>query len=323
MIHIDDIMICSNNDDETNRFLTILQQRFDIIANYNADAYLGIHFENMQNHTIKLSQPKLLQQIFEEFPPKHTTKLLSPMITTSLHSSIHDHLNQPISTHTYLHLLGQLMYLTRSRPDILTAVSFAATHSVHPTQHHYNQLLHIVNYLGQTQDKGLILKSFSDKQDLYQLYCYVDASYLIHPDGKSHTGYNLSFGSTGTFYCKSIKQRLVSTSSTHAETRALYTLVQDIIFIITLCQEISFPIKIPALIFIDNYPLYQLSNELASGMKKCKHFIMLIAYIKEQVEQHFISVNKISTHDNPADILTKPIIGKEFHKKANLLLNNI
>jgi hypothetical protein len=64
----------------------------------------------------------------------------------------------------------------------------------------------------------------------FQLKCYVDASsYLIHSDSKSHTGYTLSFGDTGTFFSRSLKQSLVATSSTHAEMKGLYSLVQDII----------------------------------------------------------------------------------------------
>jgi hypothetical protein len=71
---------------------------------------------------------------------------------------------------------------------------------------------------------GLILKALQPNRAL-TLTCYVDASYLTHADSKSHTGFCLSFGEIGTFYSKSSKQTLVTTSSTHAEMRALYTLL--------------------------------------------------------------------------------------------------
>ncbi len=44
----------------------------------------------------------------------------------------------------------------------------------------------------------------------------------------------------------------MATSSTHAEMKALYTLVQDIMFIIQLCQEIHCPLKLPVIVFEDN-----------------------------------------------------------------------
>ena len=54
-----------------------------------------------------------------------------------------------------------------------------------------------------------------------QLYCEVDASYLINSDSKGHTGYTLGLHPNDTFFNRSAKQPLVST---HAEMRALYTL---------------------------------------------------------------------------------------------------
>ena len=118
---------------------------------------------------------------------------------------------------TYLRLLGLLMYLTKSRPDIMTAVSFGATKSISPTQDDYNnQLYYIVEYIRATADKGHSIPAI-------QLYCEVDASYLIHSDSKGHTGYKMGLHPNGTFYNRSAKQTL----EFHAEMHALYTLVKQ------------------------------------------------------------------------------------------------
>jgi hypothetical protein len=69
-----------------------------------------------------------------------------------------------------------------------------------------------------------------------KLKCYCDASYLTHEDSKSHTGYCMSFGEIGSFYSKSSKQTLVTTSSTHAEQRAPYTLTVDIAYLVHLAR---------------------------------------------------------------------------------------
>lgn len=58
------------------------------------------------------------------------------------------------------------------------------------------------------------------------MYAYVNAA--LHPDSKSQTWYELAFGAIGSFYAKRQKQPIVTTSSTHAEMRALYSLCQDI-----------------------------------------------------------------------------------------------
>ena len=71
-----------------------------------------------------------------------------------------------------------------------------------------------------------------------QFYCQVDASYLLHRDSKGHTGYAIGLTGEGYFYIRSSKQALVSTSSAHAEMRAIYTLVKDLLFLIYMCYEL-------------------------------------------------------------------------------------
>jgi hypothetical protein len=54
--------------------------------------------------------------------------------------------------------------------------------------------------------------------------------------------------------------------------------------------------------------------------KKCKHFIMLINFIKEQVASGLIELRKVATEDNTADVLTKIVVGDDFREKAAKLL---
>jgi hypothetical protein len=124
----------------------------------------------------------------------------------TIHATIIKEQSPLIPVTTFLRLLGLLMYLTKSRPDIImTAVSFGATKSTSPTQDDH---------------KTRVAAYTSGPAGLYE----VDASCLIHFDSKGYTGYT-SRGlhpNNGTFfYNRSAKQTLVSTSSTHAEMRAL------------------------------------------------------------------------------------------------------
>lgn len=324
MIHVDDTYVCSSDAEELDRLDKVLKSRFEITTNIDADDYLGIHIEQVDAHTIKLSQPKLLQQLFSEFPDdgKSASKT-APMRVRTASSTTKN--SKPMPRRQYLHVLGTLMYLTKSRPDIMAATSFASTRATEPTTEDYEDLLHVIGYLHNTKHLGLILRSRSSNTAVqpFQLYCHVDASYLVHWDSKSQTGYTLSLGDTGTFYAKSSKQQLVSTSSTHAETRALYTLVQDIKYIADLCKEISFPLHLPALVFVDNNPMKLMCTGEAVGVKKCKHFLMLIAYIREQVNEGLLEIRKVHTSQNVADILTKPVVGQDFQSKVEKLLGTV
>jgi hypothetical protein len=194
MIHVDDTFICSNKVEYIEKFSEIISRKFQITLNENADDYLGIHIKQLADGSIQLLQPKLLKNLFEEYAqylPHETLnneqrhKINSPHRTHSKGLSNYNS-SIPIDPTKYLHLLGALNYLTRSRPDIMANISFAATHSKSPTESDYMDLIHILKYLYDTKNQSLILQPISNLNAL-TLYCYVDASYLIHSDSKSIT----------------------------------------------------------------------------------------------------------------------------------------
>ena len=69
----------------------------------------------------------------------------------------------------------------------MAAVSFGATN---PTEEDYQQLYYIDDYLRVTASKGHRIFVHIVNSSI-QLYCEGDASYLIHPDSKGHTGYTV------------------------------------------------------------------------------------------------------------------------------------
>jgi hypothetical protein len=183
----------------------------------------------------------------------------------------------------------------------------------------WNDLLRVLQYLYQTKDKGLILKKQVPHCDL-ELNCYVDASYLLYDDSKSQTGFCLSFNHGGFFYSKSLKQIVVTTSSTHAEMQAMFQLVSDIIFIECVLHELGRPLKLPAIILEDNQPVITLMSEHKSVSKGSKHFRMLINFCREKVEEGLVRLEHVETMENVADILTKHVFGQDYFYKRQKLL---
>lgn len=318
--HVDDTFICSTDQTELDRFVEKMRLKFSITIQEEVTEYLGIKLTDQIDGSVLMTQPKLLSSLKDEYTEElsrlQTRGEPVPLRIQDLHDMEESDEMDQID---YLHLLGALIYMTKSRPDISTAVSFAATWAAKPTVRAFQELLLILKYLISTEDKGLLLKK-GDRGAPLVLTCYCDASYLTHRDSRSQSGYTMSFGTIGTFYSKSVKQTLVSTSSTHAELRAVYTLVVDIIYIVYLCQELARPVKLPAIILEDNNPVIQITSTVQSRVKRCKHFLMLVHYVREQVIQGLIEIRKIDTKDNLADVLTKIVTGNEFTTKADLIL---
>ena len=318
--HVDDTFVCSTSEAELDRFSDKLRERFEITVVKEVKEYLGIAITRQPNGDTLLTQPKLLGSLLSEYKEELSKVKVKGVVTPLRLYNVEDVVvSEKIKVTDYLHLLGALIYLCKSRPDISTAVSFAATFAASPTVLAFKELLLILKYLEHTREKGLLLKTGDPGRDL-RLTCYVDASYLTHRDSKSHTGYTLSFGEIGTFYSKSGKQTLVATSSTHAEMRAVYSLIVDIIFVVHLCIELGRPVKLPCVVMEDNSAVISVTSSAGARVKQCKHFLMLVHYVREQVIAGLIEIRKVDTKYNIADVLTKIVTGLEFTTKADLLL---
>jgi hypothetical protein len=104
----------------------------------------------------------------------------------------------------------------RVRPDILVAVSFLVKRVLSPTHQDWKKLIKLIRYIRHTRELGLTLE-FSKG---VSVIVYVDASYGVHVDKRSHTGSTISLGK-GSAYAKSGSQKINTKSSTEAGLVAL------------------------------------------------------------------------------------------------------
>ena len=89
-----------------------------------------------------------------------------------------------------------------------------------------------------------------------------------------------------------------------------------------LCKELHREIKLPAIVFEDNGAVIALSREMSSRAKRCKHFLMMVNWIRENVEAGLIELRQIPDEENDADVLTKIVTGRPFRTKARRLLGS-
>jgi len=182
----------------------------------------------------------------------------------------------------------------------------------------------IVEYLRQTSEQGLTIYPKKDEDDdKIHLTAFVDAAYMSHNDASSHTGYCVAIGSMNprSFVVnKSSKQKCVATSSTHAEVRALFDLTVNLVFLISLFDELKRPIELPVTVYEDNQSIIDLVTSSTTRIGKSKHYLMLIQYIREQVTLVLMEVNKIPGENNICNILTKIITSAEYVDSINKIM---
>jgi hypothetical protein len=113
-----------------------------------------------------------------------------------------------VEAESFHSVVAKLLYVSiQAQPDILLTVSFLCTRVSKSTQQDQQKLLRLLQYLSGTLDLTLTIGA----DDLSNLRTWVDASYALHPNMKSHTGGVISKG-TGGLVCKSSKQKLNTTS---------------------------------------------------------------------------------------------------------------
>ena len=313
--HVDDTYVCASSRKLIDQFIAVVKTQYEVTVKDSVENYVGVHYEKLSDGSLKKTQPKLLNDLFTQYDIQNKPSVKTPATVPSAF----DKELEPYPTTKYLSLLGSLLYVTHSRPDIGFAVSFCATKSKSPTVSDWKDLIRILQYLYQTREKGMIIMKQEPNCDLV-MNIYVDASYLLYSDSKSQTGYAFSLNDVGFLYSKSSKQSIVTTSSTHSEVKGLYTAITEFIYIEAVCEEIGRPLTKPAIVHEDNLPAIMLLTKEQSTPKASKHFLKLINYVKERLRDEDIVLQHIATNLNVPDILTKHVFGQDFQFKAQRLL---
>jgi hypothetical protein len=176
------------------------------------------------------------------------------------------------------------------------------------TAQDWRKLERVLKYLNATPEMGIVLEATKD----LQLLAYVDASFAVHKDMKSHTGGVISLGK-GPIWSKSSKQRLNSKSSTEAELIAVSDALSQVSWTREFLTEQGYDLG-PARLFQDNLSTIALANRDASNAEKTR-------LVKDRIDSGEIQLEHLVTTEMVADLMTKPLQGEPFRKLRRMLLN--
>lgn len=205
----------------------------------------------------------------------------------------------------------------RVRPDILVAVSFLSKRVLAPTAQDWRKLVKLVRYIRGSKDLGLTLEF--DKN--VNVIAYVDASFGVHSDRRSHTGCTISLGK-GSAYAKSSTQKIVTKSSTEAELVALSDSGGQAIWARHFLTEQGYDMD-PAKVWQDNQSTLAMIKNGKSNSDRTRHIDIRYFWLTNRASEGDVIFDYMSTLEMIADILTKPITDVDhFNRLRYLLLNN-
>ena len=243
---------------------------------------------------------------------KYTSDLISrasitdsKIVDTSIEYNcrLNSHDGESLSDTTlYRQLVGSLIYLTVTRPDISYAVHVVSQFMAAPRSPHYAVVLMILRYL-----KGIIFDGlhFSSHSSL-TLQAYSDADWAGDPtDRRSTTGYCFLLGDSLISW-RSKKQTVVARSSTGAEYRALAATTAELIWLRWLLQDLGVDCSIATKLHCDNRSAIQIAHN--DVFHECtKHIEIDCHFIRHHLLQGTLTLQSISSQDQLADIFTKPL----------------
>jgi hypothetical protein len=148
---------------------------------------------------------------------------------------------------------------------------------------------------------------------------WVDVSYGIHDDCKSHTGGVMSWG-WGVLLTKCQKQKLNTKSSTEGEIVGVSDFLPNVIWARMFLEAQGFEIK-KNILYQDNQSSIKIEkNGKKSSGQKTKHMDNRYFWIKDRLETEGIDVEYCPTELMIADFFTKPLQGALFRKFRDIVL---
>ncbi|GKA79794.1 putative ribonuclease H-like domain-containing protein, partial [Tanacetum coccineum] len=209
-VYVDDIIFGSTNQTWCDEFEVLMKGEFEMSAMGELTFFLGLQVKQ-QPDGIFISQDKYVQDMLRRFDMESVRPATTPYEAAKPKSK--DEPDDAVNVHLYRSMIGSLMYLTASRPDIMFAVSACSRHQVTPLTSNLNAVKKIFKYLKGQPKLGL----WYPRDSPFVLEAYSDSDYAgSNGDRKSTTGGCQFLGRRLiSWQCK--KQTVVATSSTEAE----------------------------------------------------------------------------------------------------------
>jgi len=311
LVYVDDIILAGSSIIEFTTIKTILDTHFKIKDLRILKYFLGLEVAHSRKG-ISISQRKYCLDLLNSSGP-----LASKPTTTPLDTSIKLHQDNSKSfadVSCYKRLIGRLLYLNTTKPNITLATQQLSQFLHAPTISHYKAACRVIRYLKHNPGLGL----FFPRQSDLQLLGYVDADWAGCIDSRrSTTRFCFFLGSSLISWCAK-KQATVSRSSSEAEYRALSTGTCELQWLLYFLKDLQVTcVRQPVLYCDSQSAIHTASNPVFH--ERTKHLKIDCHLVREKVQKGILRLLPIPTEEQLADFLTKPLPPPKFNSFVSKL----
>ena len=317
LIYVDDIIITGSDKEGIISTKAFLKASFDIKDLGELKYFLGIEMCRSKEGLF-LSQRKYTLDLLNEAGDLGGRAAKTPLeegYKVMREGEIEDKSYEDVKH--YRRMVGKLIYLTITRPDVCFAVNQVSQHMQAPKVHHWNMVERILRYLREAPGQGVWMGCNRSTE----IVGYCDADWAgDRVDRRSTTRYCTFIGGNLVTW-KSKKQKVVSCSSAEAEYRAMRKLTSELIWIKGLLKDLGIEVTTPITMHCDNQAAIHIASNSVFH-ERTKHIEVDCHKVRQAVEQKIILPCYTRSEDQLADIFTKAASTKvcEFiHPKLGLI----
>jgi hypothetical protein len=303
IVYVDDIVITGDDFIEISHLKKYLAQEFEVKDLGRLRYFLGIEISRGPKGMF-LSQRKYILDLLKE-----TGMLGCRPATTPIDQNhrLSKDAGTPVDRECYQRLVGRLIYLSHTRPDIAFAVSVVSQFMHDPRSSHMEVVYRILRYLKSCPGKGLLYT----RQGNLHVECYTDADWAGSlDDRRSTSGYCVFVGGNLVAW-RSKKQSVVARSTAEAEFRAMAHGVCELLWVQILLTELQLFKSKPLMLYCDNKAAIDIANNPIHH-DRTKHIEIDRHFIKEKLDKGIICLPYVKSASQVADVLTKGLPEKMF-----------
>jgi hypothetical protein len=322
--HVDDLKISHVDAEVVTGIIEQIDEEFGkeaplTITRGKIHEYLGMTLDYTEPGKVKIKMldyvEKMLADLPEKFDGEAPTPAANHLFDVDDDSPSVDEKRAQFY-HTYV--AKTLFLCKRARPDLQTAIAFLSTRIQSCNEDDYKKLKRMLQFLRATKDDYLTLSA----ESLHNVRWWVDASYAVHPDMKSHTGGALSLG-RGVIYGTSKRQKLNTKSSTESEIVGVDDVLPQMLWTLYFLEAQGYKIHDNVLYQDNKSSILLETNGRGSSGKRTRHINVRYFFVADRVKSKEIRIEHCPTGIMVADYFTKPQQGLLFRQMRDMIMGNI